>query len=347
MNLNLPSDLQRIAPFVAAAVVAVVGLVLVTRGVGGGSDGGRDAAQIVERAFSTSPKSGVLDLRLNAALEVPGHSPDSTTYSFKGPFTQGPPSEADVRVTEAGGGNNVSARIIAADGKGYLGYRGRFYELTPAQTRNALGGTDEKPFLQELGFNVQNWIVDPRVVGKARVDGIQVDHVKGKLNADAMLADIQQLGNADEQNAQGFAPLQNATKDGDVDIYVGTGDGIVREVDVTSRFETQANGTPVRATMRFDVGVSDVNKPQDIKAPANPLPPGRADEIPASRLGSLANQLRAQNSRAGSDKQSGGGQRNGSGAKTSPRSRQAYLSCVGQAADTAALEKCQAFAPRR
>jgi hypothetical protein len=34
-NLNLPTDLQRVAPLLAVAVLAVVGLFLVTRGLGG------------------------------------------------------------------------------------------------------------------------------------------------------------------------------------------------------------------------------------------------------------------------------------------------------------------------
>ena len=35
LNLNLPTDLQRVAPLLAVAVLAVVGLFLVTRGLGG------------------------------------------------------------------------------------------------------------------------------------------------------------------------------------------------------------------------------------------------------------------------------------------------------------------------
>ena len=34
-NLNLPTDMQRVAPLLAVAVLAVVGLFLVTRGLGG------------------------------------------------------------------------------------------------------------------------------------------------------------------------------------------------------------------------------------------------------------------------------------------------------------------------
>jgi hypothetical protein len=35
LNLNLPTDLQRVVPLLAVAVLAVVGLFLVTRGLGG------------------------------------------------------------------------------------------------------------------------------------------------------------------------------------------------------------------------------------------------------------------------------------------------------------------------
>ena len=35
MNVNLPTDMQRLAPLLAVAVLAVVGLFVVTRGLGG------------------------------------------------------------------------------------------------------------------------------------------------------------------------------------------------------------------------------------------------------------------------------------------------------------------------
>jgi hypothetical protein len=38
--MNLPSDLQRLLPYIAVAVLAVVGLVLVMRGVATSGDGG-------------------------------------------------------------------------------------------------------------------------------------------------------------------------------------------------------------------------------------------------------------------------------------------------------------------
>jgi len=43
----------------------------------------------------------------------------------------------------------------------------------------------------------------------------------------------------------------------------------------------------------------------------------------------------------------GGGSDRGAERAPARRSSQAYLACVQQAADTAALERCQAFLPRR
>jgi len=44
--MNLPSDLQRFLPYIAVGVLAVVGLVLVMRGVGPGNGGAADPSRI-------------------------------------------------------------------------------------------------------------------------------------------------------------------------------------------------------------------------------------------------------------------------------------------------------------
>jgi hypothetical protein len=44
--MNLPSDLQRFLPYIAVGVLAVVGLVLVMRGVGPGNGGTADPSRI-------------------------------------------------------------------------------------------------------------------------------------------------------------------------------------------------------------------------------------------------------------------------------------------------------------
>ena len=54
--------------------------------------------------------------------------------------------------------------------------------------------------------------------------------------------------------------------------------------------------------------------------------------------------------RGGSDRDGsnrGGGSDRGAERAPARRNSQAYLACVQQAADTAALERCQAFLPRR
>ncbi len=342
MNFRLPSDIQRLALFIAVAVLAVIGLVLVTRSAGTGGGGGTDAREVVQRAFTTDPASGVLDLRVSATLEVPGRAPDTSSYSFAGPFTHAKAeTEGDLRIKETGDGKNVSLRLVLADGRGFLGYRGRFYELTGAQVRSAFGSADsnDKPLLEELGFNVKGWIQEPRHAGTARVDGVRVDRVTGKLDGDRMLADIEGLGGSDDQNLAGVAIPRDAAKEGEVNLFVGSADGIVRKIEVTARITTAVDGNPVRAKMRFEVAVREVNKPQNVKPPARALPAGRADEIPASRLGSLADDVKG-----------GGSSGSGRGSKrkraaSGARSGQAYVNCVQQAADPAALDKCQALVP--
>jgi hypothetical protein len=68
----------------------------------------------------------------------------------------------------------------------------------------------------------------------------------------------------------------------------------------------------------------------EASVPPNPAPVERQDPAPANR---------------------GGGEGSGSGKETPApapkRSREAYVRCVEQATDTAALERCQAFLPRR
>ena len=44
--MNLPSDLQRFLPYIAVGVLAVVGLLLVMRGVGPGDGGAADPGRI-------------------------------------------------------------------------------------------------------------------------------------------------------------------------------------------------------------------------------------------------------------------------------------------------------------
>ena len=54
--MNLPSDLQRLLPYIAVAVLAVVGLVLVMRGVGTSGVRWRSRGRQIVRV--TDPRQG-------------------------------------------------------------------------------------------------------------------------------------------------------------------------------------------------------------------------------------------------------------------------------------------------
>jgi hypothetical protein len=55
--MNLPSDIQRLLPYIAVAVLAVVGLLLVVRGVGPG-DGGTTNPSGIEMRTDSNPETG-------------------------------------------------------------------------------------------------------------------------------------------------------------------------------------------------------------------------------------------------------------------------------------------------
>jgi hypothetical protein len=340
--MNLPSDLQRLAPFLAVAVLALAGLFVVTRGLGGGNGSAPDANAVMQRALTTSPESGVLNLSTRVSLELAtqagAQAPRSETLTFSGPFVE-PKSEtdlgqADLTVREVKGGTTTTARALTTGERGFVQVGGSWYELTGAQAKRVFSDEesgDQGPFLKEAGIDVQKWTTNPRTEGSAQVDGVETHRIVGDLDMDALLADLD-----DQTSASSDSFTRDAAKQGEVELFVGKDDGLLRKVSVRGDLSAQGAGGSARVTIRFDVAIREVNKPQRITAPQNANPPGRIDEVATSRLGPFAEDIRTP--RRGE----GGGSKAG---QRGERSRKAYIDCVSQAQDTAALEKCQRLVP--
>jgi hypothetical protein len=358
--MNLPSDLQRLLPFVAVAVLAVAGVFLVMRGVGGGGGtSAADAQKVMNEALANQPKSGVLDLGFNMTVEAAspkGQKKSQTATatasgrfvepaSKEGPFALG---QNDVKIRETEKGRTTKLRIVSAGENGYLQTGGRWYELKRRQARRVFNDSDtgrhESP-LEE--FAVGKWIQSPRIDGTAQVDGVAADRVVGQLNPDAFFADF-------DDGQSGFDNvLRDAQKSGEVELLVGKNDGILRKASVRSQVMAHVPGGTMQMATQFDFAFRDVNKPQRITAPRGALRPGAIDRVPAAALGSQAKPLLGKppgtqrGTSGGGGSRRSGGSNSGSKRSDSKRSSQAYISCVQQAMDTAALERCQALLPRR
>jgi len=331
--MNLPFDLQRLAPFIAVAVLAMAGLFVATRSVGGGGgSSGTDANVVAQKAFSENPKTAVLTAK--ALVTVEGAGSRSFIFAATGPVEESGPGkidQADLQIDESAGARNTSLRLVSTGDRGYLKAGGRWYELSDRQFKNLFAGRGGSgTFVSDLGFDVAKWIKNPKIGGGSRVDGVEVQELSGELDSGAMAADIRRLDSGALDSV-----LQNAQPGGRVSVFAGKADGIVRRIEVTGAY-TGKNAA--RATVRFEVALVAVNEPQKIEAPQSALPAGRIGGIDRKALGSRAEALRT----GGGEKTKGN---SGTKPKSSRRSGQAYVNCVAQAQNGAALEQCQALVP--
>jgi hypothetical protein len=355
--MNLPSDLQRLLPFVAVAVLAVAGLFLVVRGVGGGGSGATDAQQLMRTAFEKSPKSGVADMSAVITVEMATkggeRKPQTSRIHLIGPFVE-PTSkdpfalgEVDARFSETDGRKTHELRMLSAKERGYMQVGGRWYELSERQARRVFNDEQtgkHEAVLEDDEFNVQGWTQSPKLDGTGRVDGVETDRIVGALDVDTMFADLEI---AESESDKAF--WRNATKQGQVELFVGKDDGVLRKAAITGQAAAQGPGGAARVTIRFDVALRDVNKPQRITAPKGALPVGAINKLSPAALGSQADEVLGTQTKSNPGSGSGrsDSKRSDSKRSDSKRSSQAYVSCVQQAMDTAALERCQAFLPRR
>ena len=349
--MNLPSDLQRLLPFIAVALLAVVGLLLVVRGVGGGGSGATSAQKKLHAALTEPPRSGKVSMSANVnTLLTRGERSEeerfvhTTTGSFvdaesKDPFALG---ENDATTRQTQKGRTVVTRAISVDERGYLQVGGRWYELSKGQARRVFNDEEtgrQTTSLEEADFDLEAWTQAPKLDGTARVDGVEVERITGTLNVDAMLASLDSASDGDGSIQR---TLANAQKQGEVELLVGKEDGILRKASVRSQAALQGPGGSAQVVIRFDLLLREPGKPQKVTAPANAAPVGRIKDVPRSALGAEEDAIYPASKGSGKGSRSGGVSRSGS-----KRSSQAYVSCVEKATDTAALERCQAFLPRR
>jgi hypothetical protein len=341
--MNLPSDLQRLLPYVAVAVLAVVGLFLVVRGVSGGGSASTEAQNIISTALGNTPRSGRAEAGYDITVEVATpkgqEKPKTSKITYVGRFNE-PTSkdpfalgQNDFTVRMTGDARTANTHIVSAGEKGYMRVRGEWYELGKRQAQRVFN--DSKTGRHESSlkdFEVEKWVQSPKLEGTAKVDGVDTDRVVGQLDVDAFLADLDDNSVGNDDTA-----FRNAQKSGEVELFVGRDDHILRKASIKSQVGMQGSGGAMRMSVLFHLAFRDVNKAQPIVAPKHARAPGAIDGLPASALVPFGAEVRGQQAKS---KPSGGAR------PTSKRNAQAYVNCVQQATDTAALERCQALLPR-
>ena len=237
--MNLPSELQRLAPFLVVAVLALAGLFLVTRGARrrGRRRAGRqpvDAAGARDRAEERRPRRALTG-RPGAPVG-PGGQQGAQTLSFSGPFVE-PASEDQLgtgrsaRLARSTGDATGHGTRLSTGERGYVQVGGKLVRARPAAQAKRIFGEDpptSKSLLEALGVDVQKWTHESarrrgrRQVGRCR-------HAPSRRGPRRRSDARRTSTRSSDGSGQAAHRTRDAAKQGEVELFVGKDDGLLRK----------------------------------------------------------------------------------------------------------------------
>src|SRR4051794_41185932 len=212
--MSLSGDIQRYLLIAVAAVVAALGLFVVSGALGGGSSGaGSSAQQTLERAFSTAPQQkggriqGSMTVNVSGAQAAAAGLSQPFKMSIDGianPPRAGQAPSFDIGVQVQGGGESHAVHVISAGKRGFVDLDGRAYELPRAQvsrfTSPAGGGSAAA--LNTLGVHPSAWVRNVSDAGTASVGAEQTSHVTADIDVPRMMEDLMKASERSGQAQQ-------------------------------------------------------------------------------------------------------------------------------------------------
>jgi hypothetical protein len=369
----------RFIPVLLALIIVAAAIGMAACGGGGGS--GADARQVVQQTFAGNKpvNSGKLDLSMTANLNATGLAAtqlsDPIVIKMTGPFQSRGANKLpamDLTLAATGSGSDFSAGAVSTGDKGYVTFQGKPYTVPDSVFGRFKRGFEQQQHqdnstqnidLKALGINPDSWLKNPKNEGDENVGGATATHVSSDVDVDALLNDLDnllkradKLGLSQQQlqqvphglNSQTRKQLKDSVKSAKVDLWTGKDDKVLRRLKLDLSFtvpaalQSQLQGVK-GGDLKLDLTVADVNKPQDIKPPANPRPWSELQQqIPTSTLGSgLGGSSSGGSSGGSSSGSTGSSGSSGSGSGTSSSKRaQKYLKCVQQAQRPEDVTKC-------
>ena len=317
------------------ASLAMASTSFVATGCGGDGNTSQSAQKTIEATFNEPHdyKSG----RLDATLSINGGSDSGAaagSIKLQGPWqstgTGGVPSFS-VDVDLGTGGRTIRVRLISDGKAAWVDFSGLTYKLPDSvfkafESAWAGGGAGSgSNLLTRLGFDPTGWITSPEVVGDEKLGGVDVTHVKAKVNVAKVADDLGGILSAASAAGAGLIPipqitdkvreqLAGAVEQAEFNLWTGKSDGAIRRLSVA--IGTKQAGPLPPLAINFDVSLSALNEPQTIEIPKN-----------AGGFGGLAGIL------AGVAGLGSGGEGSGSGT---------YSDCVAKAKTAEAVAACTA-----
>jgi hypothetical protein len=293
---------HRSRPLVALFALALVACLLAACGSSGGGGGSNDAQTLLKQTFTGTHKidSGKANLQLSVDAQTQGSSPlnGPIKVAVKGPF-QSAGKDAipkfDLAIDIGASGQSIQAGLTSTSDQLYVDFGGTAYQapatlvaqLKQSFQRSAQQSTSSagKLNLAGLGLDPMSWLSDASVAGKETVGGVETEHITAKLNVSALLDDVDKvlaklgpdLGAAATKVAPRKIPagtrkqIEDAVKSATVDVWTGADDKTLRKLALALDVQP-ASGSVKHVSLALSIELSDLNKPQTIKAPANPRP---------------------------------------------------------------------------
>jgi hypothetical protein len=247
-------------------------------------------SQVLSAAFSPNAlNSASFDAKLSFAMGA-----KKNTLRTNGAFESAGPKEmpkANVQVSADVPGYNGRAGFVTTGDRAWL-TRGNVGYAVPQAAWSKIvkaraEGTPPTKKAPTLNFNPSSWLKNVKSEGNERMDGVQVTHVSADVNSAAAIADVvKSLGNTGRIPAGAEKRVAQVVDNGHIEAWVGD-DKILRRVS----FEMSGKGNGNRRVdVNLDFRLSQVNKPQDIAAPAKVkkgLPDGVLGQFAAGFVGGL------------------------------------------------------------
>jgi hypothetical protein len=356
--------LTRIRLSVALALALLAALLVAACGGGGGDN--EDPHQVLTQTFSnpTPIKSGNFDLDFKIETNG-GESPGTLEVKLGGQFesqdpTKFPQFDFDVSLRAESGSQSFSGSggLTATGDRAFVNIQGTDYSVpqqlydrfttTYAQLQSRNGSNPQVGLLQRLHIDLAKWLTDLKNEGTEDVEGQKTIHISGQANVPQIVDDLKTIakdagrsvGNVDVSRLD---QLNGTIQSGEVDVNSGETDKLLRRIGLEFNLKPPPGtpGAPDSLEVHLQLNLADVNKPQNIQAPANaqPLTAGVLQRL-GLNPSTLGSALRG-GLGTGALPESGG-----STAAPSQSAAQAYQQCLSQAAGVAALQRCASLLGR-
>lgn len=281
---------MRMTAMLRVLAAAAVAALLVAAAAGcGGDDGDDDPAGLLDDAASKRFTSANVDLRV--AADVPGFPilGSELAVTAKGPVESNGADalpDADLDVSLEGGGQGFPARVTAVDGRAFVDFQFRPYEVDPELLERfgvgpGEGGDGQRALsLRQLGLDPSAWLRQVETADGEEIDGDETRLVTGRVNTEAVVEDLVALaGTRNEGNDlpelsdDQVAAVSDAVRRLDVEVNVDD-EGYPRRVHAELDFrvpDSVENTAIEEGSASFDLELSAIDEATvDVRPPANP-----------------------------------------------------------------------------